>query len=97
MVALSTFFASGELPLFHMVCQARRIFLSGSRAGSYSGCVGSKIDVSAYFNMLMRFALLGQLPSALGVVMVASPVFEFVTCQSMLPESSTEMMTFGRT
>jgi len=97
MVELLTFFASVALPLLCMVCQASRIFLSGIRLASYFGWVLSKIDLSAYFKMLMRLALVGHDPSAFGSVTVELPVLELVTRQSILPESSTEIMTLGRT
>ena len=97
MLPLLTFAASLAPPLLCITCHAKRIFLSGSRAGSYLGWVVSNIDVSAYFKTFIRRALAGQEPSGFGVVMALSPPAVLVTLQAILPESSTEIITLGRT
>ena len=48
-------------------------------------------------DLAKRLALAGQVPSAFGAMTPAAPVAVLVVIQSMLPESSTEMMTLGRT
>lgn len=132
MLVLLTFFSLVFPPLLFSACQARRILFFGTKS------VSLKMLFNEYFKTLIRFAVMGHVPSAAGVVslvapihmeqflslsnvyppehlyglfLVPLPVLFVLSCftrmhslelsafeqKSILPESSTEMITFGAT
>ncbi|MNT59796.1 hypothetical protein D3C72_1973330 [compost metagenome] len=97
MVELLTLSASGESPLFHMDCHASRIFLSGSSVVSRKMPPVPPLPTIVYLSTLMRLAVAGQVPSGLGVVWLLLVLFSLSRRNSILPESSIEMMTLGDT